>query len=45
MRTLVNAVVSDKLEQFLDENPGVGTTLKQVIKDMNVRLTEDTQYA
>ena len=24
MRTLVNAVVSDKLEQFLDENPAVG---------------------
>ena len=27
MRTLVNAVVSDKLEQFLDENPGVGKSI------------------
>ena len=27
MRTLVNAVVSDKLEQFLDENPAVGKAI------------------
>ena len=27
MRILVNAVVSDKLEQFLDENPGVGKSI------------------
>ena len=27
IRTLVNAVVSDKLEQFLEENPAVGRTI------------------
>ena len=27
MRTLVNNVVSDKLEQFLEENPGVGKSI------------------
>ena len=27
MRTLVNAVVSDKLEQYLDENPAVGKAI------------------
>ena len=42
--TKVLGVLADTGDNKINENPGVGTTLKQVIKDMNVRLTEDTQY-
>ena len=44
MRTLVNAVVSDKLEQFLDENPGVGKSILEKALMAN-RAREATRKA